>query len=132
MKAHAVVSSDSLPLAIFVVEGNEHDSRRFDQVVSSVRIIMGRGRPKPDQKRFWPMQLTILNPYGAILEEEVFKAAFRLTSATRRKYPEGGQLDLTTSHIRSEEPLSDFLVGSNSDLGEFPCGMKDSMYVSQA
>ena len=46
MKAHAVVSSNSLPLAIILGAGNEHDSRRFEQVVSSVRINMGRGRPK--------------------------------------------------------------------------------------
>jgi len=39
---------------------------------------------------------------------------------------------LTTSHTRSEEQLNNFLVGSNSDLGEFPCDMRDSMYVSMA
>jgi transposase len=46
VKAHVVVSSDSLPLVIIVGAGNEHDSRRFEQVVSRVRINVGRGRPK--------------------------------------------------------------------------------------
>jgi transposase len=46
VKAHAVVSSESLPLAIILGDGNEHDSRRFQQVVSRVRINTGRGRPK--------------------------------------------------------------------------------------
>ena len=46
MKAHAAVSSDSIPLAIIVGAGNEHDSRRFEQVVSSIRINIGRGRPR--------------------------------------------------------------------------------------
>ncbi len=46
MKAHAAVSSNSLPLVIIVGAGNEHDSRRFEQVVSNVRINIGRGRPR--------------------------------------------------------------------------------------
>ena len=46
VKAHAAVSSDSIPLAIIVGAGNEHDSRRFEQVVSSVRINIGRERPR--------------------------------------------------------------------------------------
>jgi transposase len=46
VKAHAAVSSSSFPLAIVIGSGNEHDSRRFEQVVSSVRINIGRGRPR--------------------------------------------------------------------------------------
>jgi transposase len=41
-----VVSSDSIPLAIILGAGNEHDSRKFEQVIGSVRINTGRGRPK--------------------------------------------------------------------------------------
>lgn len=33
VKAHAVVSSASFPLAIILGDSNEHDSRRFEQVV---------------------------------------------------------------------------------------------------
>ena len=50
MKAHAVVNSDSIPLAIILGPGNEHDSRKFEQVVGSVRINAGRGRPKTRPK----------------------------------------------------------------------------------
>jgi transposase len=46
VKAHAAVSSDSLPLAIIVGPGNEHDSLRFEQVAGSIRINIGRGRPR--------------------------------------------------------------------------------------
>jgi transposase len=46
VKAHAVVSSESLPLAIILGDVNEHNSRRFQQVASRVRINTGRGRPK--------------------------------------------------------------------------------------
>lgn len=46
MKAHAAVNSESLPLTIILGAGNEHDSRRFEQVVSSIRINIGRGRPR--------------------------------------------------------------------------------------
>jgi hypothetical protein len=45
VKAHAVLSTESLPLAIFTGAGNEHYSRKFKQVVSSIRINTGRGRP---------------------------------------------------------------------------------------
>jgi transposase len=50
VKAHVVVSTESLPLAIFTGAGNEHDSRKFEQVVSSIRINTGRGRPKTRPK----------------------------------------------------------------------------------
>ncbi len=50
MKAHAVVSSDSIPLAVILGAGNEHDSQKFEQVVGSVRISTGRGRPKTRPK----------------------------------------------------------------------------------
>jgi transposase len=46
VKAHAAVSTDSIPLAIIVGAGNEHDSQRFVQIVSGVRINIGRGRPR--------------------------------------------------------------------------------------
>ena len=42
VKAHVAVSSKSLPLVIIVGAGNEHDSRRFEQVVSNVGINIGR------------------------------------------------------------------------------------------
>ena len=50
MKAHAVVNSDSIPLTIIVGPGNEHDSRKFEQVVGSIRINAVRGRPKTSPK----------------------------------------------------------------------------------
>ena len=46
VKAHAAVSSDSLPLAIIVGPGNEHDSLRFEKGTGSIRINIGRGRPR--------------------------------------------------------------------------------------
>ena len=50
MKTHVVVNSDSIPIAIVLGAGNEHDSRKFEQVVGSVRINTGRGRPKTRPK----------------------------------------------------------------------------------
>jgi transposase len=46
VKVHVAVSSNSLPLVIIIGAGNEHDSQRFKQVVSNVRINIGRGRPR--------------------------------------------------------------------------------------
>jgi hypothetical protein len=71
VKAHVAVNSDSLPLAIIVAAGNEHDSRRFEQIVSMYESILVEEGQKPDTERFWPMQLTILNRYNAIFGEEV-------------------------------------------------------------
>ena len=62
MKAHAAVSSDSISLAIIVGAGNEHDSQRFEQVVSGVRINNGREGQEIDQEESWQMQLTMPNP----------------------------------------------------------------------
>ena len=50
MKAHAVVSTESLPLAIFTGAGNEHDSQKFEQAISCIRINTDRGRPKTRPK----------------------------------------------------------------------------------
>jgi hypothetical protein len=46
VKAHSVISSDSIPLAIIVGRGNEHDSLRFEQVTGSIRVNIGRGSPR--------------------------------------------------------------------------------------
>lgn len=46
MKVHAAVSLDSLPLSLVVGPGKEHDSRRFEQTVSSIRLNIHKGRPK--------------------------------------------------------------------------------------
>jgi transposase len=39
-----------LPLAIILGPGNEHDSKRFEQTVVSIRINIGRGRPRNKPK----------------------------------------------------------------------------------
>jgi transposase len=39
-----------LPLAIILGPGNEHDSKRFEQTVGSIRINIGRGRPRNKPK----------------------------------------------------------------------------------
>jgi transposase len=50
VKAHAVVSTESLPLAILTGAGNEHDSQKFEQAISCIKISTGRGRPKTRPK----------------------------------------------------------------------------------
>jgi len=39
-----------LPLAIILGPGNEHDSKRFEQTVGSIRINTDRGRPRNKPK----------------------------------------------------------------------------------
>jgi hypothetical protein len=42
---HVAVTAESLPLSIIVSPGNEHDSRRFFDVVDGIRVGYGVGRP---------------------------------------------------------------------------------------
>jgi transposase len=46
VKFHAAVNSNSLPISLSVGPGNEHDSKSFEQVISNVRVKIGRGRPR--------------------------------------------------------------------------------------
>ena len=41
-----VVSGESLPQSITVCSGNEHDSRCFIEVMESIRVKRGVGRPR--------------------------------------------------------------------------------------
>jgi transposase len=41
-----VVTSSSLPISLVVGPGNEHDSKRFEHAVSSIRINTGKGRQR--------------------------------------------------------------------------------------
>jgi transposase len=45
VKVHASVSSEGLPLSLVLSPGNEHDSRRFVEVLAEIRIGKGIGRP---------------------------------------------------------------------------------------
>lgn len=45
MKVHAAVSAEGLPLSLVIGPGNEHDSRRFTDVLDGIRIGTG-GRPR--------------------------------------------------------------------------------------
>ena len=39
------MSSEGLPLSMTIGAGNEHDSKRFIEVLGAIRIRVGRGRP---------------------------------------------------------------------------------------
>ena len=40
------MSSEGLPLSLVLSPGNEHDSRRFVEVLTNIRIGKGIGRPR--------------------------------------------------------------------------------------
>jgi len=46
MKIHVAVTGESLPLSLVVGPGDEHDSKRFKEVVDSIRVRCGKGRPR--------------------------------------------------------------------------------------
>jgi Transposase DDE domain len=120
VKAHAAVSSNSLPLVIIVGAGNEHDSRRFEQVVSNVRINIGRGRPRTKPGEVLADAAYDTESIRCYLRKRGIKSSIPPNKRNRKKPQEGDQLDLTMGHTRKEELLSDSLDGSNSDSGEFP------------
>jgi len=45
------VTRESLPISLVVGPGDEHDSRRFREVMDGIRVRCGRGRPRnrPDE-----------------------------------------------------------------------------------
>ena len=48
VKVHAAVSAEGLPLSLVIGAGNEHDSRRFTDVLEGIRIrTSGRPRTRP-------------------------------------------------------------------------------------
>jgi len=49
-KIHVAVSGESLPLSLVVEPGDEHDSKRFVEVLEGVRVKHGVGRPKTRPK----------------------------------------------------------------------------------
>jgi len=49
---HVAVTAESLPLSTVVGPGDEHDSRRFFDVVDGIRVGYGVGRPVCRPGRF--------------------------------------------------------------------------------
>jgi len=45
MKIHVAVTKESLSISLVVGPGDEHDSRRFREVMDGIRVKYGRGRP---------------------------------------------------------------------------------------
>jgi len=45
------VTKESLPISLVVGPGDEHDSKRFREVMDGIRVRYGRGRPRsrPDE-----------------------------------------------------------------------------------
>jgi hypothetical protein len=46
MKIHVAVTKESLPISLVVGPGDEHDSRRFREVMDRIRVKYGGGRPR--------------------------------------------------------------------------------------
>jgi len=44
------VSGESLPLSVVIGPGDEHDSKRFNEVIDSIRVKHGIGRPRTRPK----------------------------------------------------------------------------------
>ncbi|WP_342765729.1 transposase [Methanohalobium sp.] len=50
MKLHACVTTDGFPVALVVSQGNEHDSKKFVELMDSIKINTGsRPRTRPDE-----------------------------------------------------------------------------------
>ena len=125
-----MVTSSSLPISLVVGPGNEHDSKRFEQAVSSIRINTGKGRPRNKPGEVLADAAYDTEAIRIYLRRRGIKCSIPENKRNQKKSPEEGPRDLTTSHTRNEELLSDSSNGSSSDSGEFPHAMRDSMNVS--
>jgi len=47
---NVAVSGESLPLSVIIGPGDEHDGRRFTEVIDSIRVKHGIGRPRARPK----------------------------------------------------------------------------------
>jgi len=52
-KIHAVVTCESLPVAMMIGSAREHEGRRLIPLMESINIKHGRGRPKKRPKRIF-------------------------------------------------------------------------------
>jgi hypothetical protein len=59
MKIYVAVTKESLPISLVVGPGDEHDSRRFREVMDGIRVKYGRGSLEPGPAKLLETQHTI-------------------------------------------------------------------------
>jgi len=69
-KAHVGVRGKGLPLSFMLSPGNEHDSKRFVEVLNGIKIRKGIGRPKSRPVEVLRMLLMTTKKYDCISDEE--------------------------------------------------------------
>ena len=77
MKVHAAVSAEGLPLSLVIGPGNEHDGRRFTDVLDGIRIKTG-GRPRT-------------RPHEVVADAAYDERRIRSTIPTNRRNGSGGR-----------------------------------------
>ena len=102
-----VVNSDSIPLAIIVGAGNEHDSRRFEQVVSEVRIGSVRGRPRTRPKEVLVDAAYDTESIRCYLRRRGIKSNIPSNKRNQKKPSRADLPDSLRSRTRKEEQLND-------------------------
>jgi hypothetical protein len=109
-----------------VCPGNEHDSKRFEQVVGSIRINIGRGRPRIKLEEVWLMLPTILKQIRVYLRKRGIKSSIPEKKRNQKTTSSGRPTRFDKESYKNEDLLSDSSGGSNSDLGELLKDMRDS------
>ena len=104
--------------------GNEHDSQKFEHVVSSIRLNIGRGRPKSRPKEILADAAYDTETIRAYLRRRGIKSSIPENKRNQKRPTIGRPTRLIESHTRNEGQLSDSLDGSNWDLGELQHAMK--------
>lgn len=111
MKVHLVVSSDSTPLAIIVGASNEHDRRKFEQVVGSMRINERRRRPKTRPKEVLADAASDTESIRCYLRRRGIRSSFPTNKRNQKKPASGRPTRFDEVEYKKEEPSRDSLVG---------------------
>ena len=127
-----MVTSSSLPISLVVGPGNEHDSKRFEQTVGSIRINIGRGRPRNKPKEVLADAAYDIETIRVYLRKRGIKCCIPENNVIKKRLLKEGQRDLTMSHTRNEAQLSDSLDGLSQDSEGLLQGTRDSMIASWA
>jgi len=94
------VSGESLPLSIVIGPGDEHDSRRFTEVIDSIRVKHGVGRPRSRPKEIHADSAYDTKEIRRYLRRRGIKASIDINPRNTLKLKRGRQNKLKSEAYR--------------------------------
>jgi len=94
MKIHVAVTGESLPISLVVGPGDEHDSRRFREVMEGIRVKYGGGRPRTRPGEVAGGSAYDTRDLREYLRRRGIKASIPVNIRNRRRHGRPYRLDL--------------------------------------